>query len=314
MTSHLSKCKIPKVLAVVGPTASGKSILGLELAKSFNGEIVAADSMQMYRYLNIGTAKPSLETRSIVKHHLLDIIDPDEFYTAGNFVKDAEEAIQTVLNKRKIPILVGGTGLYLRALLNGLIQVPKISAKVENQVTQLWKSKGITGCFSLLSELDQLGSKKLHENDPTRVLRALKVKLETKQSILEFQVSHNFQDFNYQVLKLGIHHERLDLYHKINQRVIEMMDLGWIDETIKVLKMGFAETSLAFRAIGYSQVLGYLKGDMKQEEMVSDIQQKSRRFAKKQITWNKKENIHWVKYPVLSASLKATILEFIISR
>ncbi len=285
-----------RILAVVGPTAAGKTEIGITLAKETNGEVISVDSMQIYRGMDIGTAKPSPEMLSAVPHHLINILNPDQVYNAGMFAEDADRVIGELHRSGKTPVLVGGTGLYFRALINGIIDVPEISEEIRSRVRSLVSEQGVLECYRQLNELDPKSAELLHPNDVSRVSRALEVFWETGSSIKDFQEDHKFRQQRYDVYYVGVHWPREILYERINNRVHIMVEQGLIAETKDLLEMGYDENLPSMNSIGYKQSVAFLKGDISEEEMIADIQQKSRHYAKKQLTWYKKDtNVHWLK-------------------
>ncbi len=303
-----------RILAVVGPTAAGKTEIGITLAKETNGEVISVDSMQIYRWMDIGTAKPSPDMLSAIPHHLIDILTPDQEYNAGMFAEDADRIIQILQHAGKTPILVGGTGLYLRALINGIIDVPEISEEIRTRVRTLASEQGVLECYRQLKELDPKSAERLHPNDISRVSRALEVFWETGSSIKDFQEDHKFRQQRYEVYYVGSRWPRETLYERINRRVHLMVEQGLIAETKGLLEMGYNEHLPSMNAIGYKQSVAFLKGDISEVEMIADIQQKSRHYAKKQLTWYKKEpHIHWLKDNHLNDEDLKEIKQFLFS-
>lgn len=285
-----------RVIAIVGPTASGKTDLGLKLADEIGGEIISADSMQIYRWMDIGTAKPSQEILSSTPHHLIDILNPDQGYNAGKFAIDAKQIITKLHKEQKTAILLGGTGLYLRALFHGIIPVPDISPKVKEEVREMMECDGVQICHQKLMTIDPESAETLHPNDIARVTRALEVKLETGKSIREYQNAHQFRQQEYEVFQIANYWSREQLYERINLRVHWMVRDGLIEEVEKLLEMGYSPDLPSMNSIGYKQTVAHILGTMNREEMIEDIQQKSRRYAKKQLTWHRKDDsIHWLR-------------------
>lgn len=299
------------ILAVVGPTASGKTALGIDLARHLESEIISVDSMQVYRHMNIGTAKPTPKELKAAVHHMIDIREPDDPINAGEFCQIAAGIIQKLHQQGKVPVLVGGTGLYLRALVHGLIDVPDIPAEIHDEVWALWREKGVKSCHQKLAELDPESGNKLHPNDVSRILRALEVKLATGKSIQAFQNAHRFEEELYQVQYVALDWNREVLYERINQRVLQMVELGLIEETRELLEKGFPKELPALNSIGYQQAVKYLTGNMSLDEMIADIQQKTRRYAKKQLTWNRKnEDILYLQPDYTRSDLEDFITAF----
>ncbi len=284
-----------RIIAVIGPTASGKTEIGLKLAQRTGGEIISVDSMQIYRWMDIGTAKPTPEMRTSVPHHLIDILNPNQDYNSGKFASDADDIIQTLHSQGKPAILVGGTGLYFRALVHGIIPVPTISDSIKQEIRRMSSEKGTVYCHEKLSQLDSESAEKLHPNDISRISRALEVVMETGKSIQGFQQQHQFQQKRYDVLYLGANWSRDVLYDRINSRVYQMVNDGLIEEVKTLKKMGYQSDLPSLNSIGYKQAFAHINGKLSLEEMRADIQQKSRHYAKKQITWYRKDqSIQWL--------------------
>jgi tRNA dimethylallyltransferase len=285
-----------KVIALCGPTATGKSELAVELALRFNGEVINFDSQQFYQGLDIGTAKPTDEEKKGVPHHLYSILSPDEEMNAGKFLKLVDPVVEDVWKRGKVPILVGGTGLYLRAFEYGLFEVivPKeIREKVRAMVRE-----NLALAYEELKRLDPEYAKKVSPKDFVRISRALEVCLTTGKPFSEFHKSHSFAlaKPRYSILKIGLILEREELYNKINKRALEMINRGWVDEIKKLLDMGCSPSAKAFKAIGYRHIISYLKGEISLDTAIKLIQRDTRRYAKRQTTWFKKEkNIHWFR-------------------
>lgn len=284
----------PRVITINGPTASGKSELALLLAKKLGGQIISADSMQVFRGMDIGTSKPSAQERRQVVHHQLDVVDPDQHYSAGAFKEDSHRIIHD-LWQRKIPIIIaGGTGLYFRFCLYGVCDTPSVDEEVKSQVRAMHR-QGLEVCWQRLRELDGPIAKTLHPNDTTRILRALEVVLSTGHSLLEFQQRHGFQQHHFEQLSLGVSRERQELYERINQRTHLMFQAGWAEE-VEGLLQRFGKHAPGLKAIGYREIIEMLEGARPKQETIALIQQKTRNYAKRQITWFKKDkNIQWLE-------------------
>ena len=301
-----------KIVAIIGPTASGKTSLGIQLANLFNGEIISADSMQIYQYMDIGTAKPTPEELQAAPHHLIDITPPDLPLNAGMFVEHADKAIQIISQLGKVPIVLGGTSLYVRTLIEGMIGAPEAPPGIKKKIQQDIEEKGLDYCYQRLKALDPESALELHINDLSRIVRALEVYLTTGKSIKMLQKEHRFQDRRYQPFYIGLDWPREILYQRINERVKIMVQQGLIEETRGLLKKGYDKKLPALNSIGYRQAVLYLEGIMTQDEMIADIQQKTRRYAKKQMTWYRKNSeIHWLEGNQLNPEIHSGISEFL---
>lgn len=288
--------ELARIIAIIGPTASGKTEIGLQLARKIDGEIISVDSMQVYRWMDIGTAKPSVQMQAEVPHHLIDILNPDDSYNAGQFAKDADQVIAKLQQQNKPAILLGGTNLYVKALIHGIIPVPEISPDVKQGIQSQLRDKGLSCCYQQLQQLDPLSAQKLHPNDVSRILRALAVVTETGRSIQEFQQQHGFNQERYKVLFIGTRWPRDILYQRINQRTLLMVEEGLVDEAESLLWRGYSSNLPSMKSIGYKQAFAFLDDQINRAEMVAEIQQKSRHYAKKQLTWYRnKPDVQWLQ-------------------
>jgi tRNA dimethylallyltransferase len=276
------------VIVITGPTASGKTGLAISLAKEMNGEIVSADSMQIYKYMDIGTAKPSSEERLKVKHHMIDIIEPDKTYSVAQYKKDAEKCIEEIIEKGKHPIVVGGTGLYINALAYN-INFPDIQAdeSLRDELTQLAHIHGNDYVFNILEETDPQAANRLHPNNLKRVIRAIEIKRITGESIIDHEARSREipPKYNYKIFMIDT--DREILYQRINDRVDQMINDGLVNEVAQLIENGFIGTN-AMQAIGYKELAKYFSGAIALDEAIDLIKQESRRYAKRQITWIKK--------------------------
>ena len=283
------------ILVLLGVTASGKSKVALHLAKEFNGEIISSDSIQVYRRLNIGSAKPTLAELKSANHHLIDILDPNQNYNAGKFLTLAEKSLQDIYNKKKTPIVISGNMLYVRSLLYGLAEIPPIAKSIKEEVNQLYQ-KGIENCYKKLITLDPLVKGILNPVDKSRILRALEVFLATNKSIVTFQNEHKFKKLNYQPIFLEIKLEKELACKRIDERVLKMFQNGLIEE-VQGLLGDYCHTVPALQSIGYKQVSKFLNGETSKKDMIVEIQNKSRQYAKRQRTWFKRiENTYKLEY------------------
>lgn len=287
-----------KIVIILGPTCSGKTELAVRLAERFDGEIVNADSLQVYRGLQIGTAKPSQELRRRIPHHLIDIVAPDADFSASDFRREATLAISDILSRGRKAFVVGGTGLYIKALLKGLVDSPSGAENIRHELQEFVRANGSTALMCRLAEVDPDTAERLHPNDQLRIIRALEVYLLTGRPISRFRSEHDFSGNYYDYLPIGIAVERGELYRRIEERVDRMMAEGFLAEVQELQSRGFAAGLKPLRAIGYKELYAFLAGTHSLEEAVRLIKRDTRRYAKRQITWFKQDNeINWVEYP-----------------
>ena len=279
----------PKVVVIVGPTASGKTALSIELAKKINGEIISSDSMQIYKDMDIGTAKVTKEEAEGIKHYLIDCVSPDERYTVSDFKKDAENAIEEILAKGKTPIVVGGTGLYVNSLIYGIeYQDMKFDEQYRDELMKKAETEsGLKEIWDEANQIDPEAMKKISPNDKKRIVRVLEIfkatgKTKTEQEILSRQ---NGVKYDYKVF--GITMERGKLYSRINLRVDIMIEKG-LEEEVRNLVNKYTKFPTAMQGLGYKEVVEYFDGNLTYEEMIDKIKQESRRYAKRQLTWFRK--------------------------
>ena len=293
----------PKIVAIVGPTASGKSSLAIQLAQQFGGEIINADSMQVYRGLDIGTAKPSLEERKVVPHHLIDILDPEENYSAAHFRKEADEVIHR-LHQRKIRIFVaGGTGLYLKVLTRGIFVGPARNPDFRKALQRREEKEGSLALYQELQTRDPLAASRLHPRDISRIIRALEVYYLSGKPISTFQRDHQFKEKPYEVLKIGLFCDRNELNRRIEDRVNRMLQMGWIEEVRSLLNGGTKSDQKPMQSIGYRTIVSYLLDEVTFPEAVRLIQRDTRRYAKRQMTWFRADpQIKWFQAAPLDYS------------
>lgn len=300
------------IIIIQGPTASGKSELAVRLAESFSGEIINADSMQVYRGMDIGTAKPPREMLARVPHHLLGIIDPDMQFSAADFRREAENAIRDIIDRGKKVFVVGGTGLYIKALTKGLIDSPGGNDKLREELKEVARIHGNLDLYERLASVDPATAEKLHPNDLVRIIRALEVHEMTGRSMSEFRNLHRFENnSNYHCLKLGIAVDRTELYRRIDDRVDWMMEHGLVEEVEGLLAKGYSPCLKAMRSLGYSQICSFLAGEIPLEEAVNLIKRDTRRYSKRQMTWFRKDDeIKWFDYPSNIAIISNIVNEF----
>ena len=277
--------QMPEIVLLSGPTAVGKSAVALKVAREFNVEIVNGDSLQVYRYLNIGTAKPDLEERSLVPHHLFDILDPDQPFNAIDFQARADAVITDIHSRGSLPLVVGGTGLYLRTLLFGLCQMPEIDAEIRVELERRLIREGSEVLHAELARHDAPMAARLAPRDRTRVLRALETILTTGKSLAYFQEQHRFLNPRYRFLHIFLDLEREQLYQRINQRVEVMLARGFVDEVKGLLEKGFGAELKPLKSIGYRQIIEHLAGRLSLDQAIAGTKQATRRYAKRQLTW-----------------------------
>ena len=277
--------KKPRLIVILGPTAVGKTAAAIALARESGGEIVSADSMQVYRFLDIGTAKPTLEEQSLVKHHLIDVINPDEQFNAAMFIRLAEVIIGNLYDEGKPIFVVGGTGLYIKALLGGLFDGPDANEDLRGLYRQELKRFGKTYLYEKLKERDEQAAAQIDRNDIPRIIRALEVLELCGLSIVEKQRYHNFGDNLYESTKIGLMMERTELYKRIDQRTERMMEDGLVYEVEGLLSMGYHESLKPMQALGYKHIARLIKGSCNLEDAIRMIKRDTRHFAKRQMTW-----------------------------
>lgn len=284
----------PFVVALVGPTAAGKTAVGIELAERLNGEIVSADARQVYRFMDIGTAKPSLDERRRVPHHLVDIIDPDNEYSAGHFADDARAAISDVASRGRLPIVVGGSGLYLRAALDGLFEGPKADPDLRSRYEHLFRTKGETSLREELRAVDPESEADIEWGKPRRLIRALEVHALTGVPLSEHHRKQR-REALYEVLWIGIAPSRAELYRRIDLRAVEMVRQGLVDEVRGLSARGYSRTLNALNTVGYREVFDLIDGAIDERSMLRQIQTHTRQYAKRQMTWFRADGrIRWL--------------------
>nr|WP_246551853.1 tRNA (adenosine(37)-N6)-dimethylallyltransferase MiaA [Geobacter hydrogenophilus] len=285
--------------------------MALELAERIGGEIVNADSMQVYRGMDIGTAKPSQEERRRVPHHLYDIVDPDVNFTAADFREHASRAITEIGRRGKRVVLVGGTGLYIRILTQGLVDSPGGDDNIRRELEDRAHSEGLESLHRRLAAVDPVAAARLHPNDGVRIVRALEVFLLTGRPLSAFQEEHRFADEPYRCLKIGISVERELLYRRVEERVDRMIAEGLVEEVRGLLSAGYPATLKAMGSIGYREICAHLAGGFSLDEAVRLIKQNTRQYAKRQMTWFRRDSeIIWVEYPGKFDSILSTVMGF----
>ena len=287
-----------RLICICGPTASGKTALSVALAQQLHTEIISADSMQIYRGMDIGTAKPTEAERCGVPHHLLDICDPGEPFSVARYVELADAAAQDILRRGMIPVVAGGTGLYMDALIEcSTFTGDETDLSIREKYQRMAAEQGNIAVHECLRRVDPEGAARLHPNNLKRVIRALEVYEQTGMTLDAFNRLHKRPAPKYQAIKIGVcPAERQVLYERIDKRVDQMLADGLLDETRRLLERG-ALAGTAAQAIGYKELLGFLQGEQPLEECVALLKQHSRNYAKRQLTWLKRDdNIHWIYY------------------
>jgi tRNA dimethylallyltransferase len=285
----------PNLVAILGPTGSGKSDLALEIAQKFDGEIVNCDSLQVYRYFDIGTAKLPVQSRRGIPHHLIDLVAPDELFTAGEYARLGRAVIRDITARNHLPVIAGGTGFYLRALLDGLFEGPARDQQLRDRLANREKSRA-GSLHKLLNRLDPETASKIHPNDVPKVTRALEVCLIARRPVSELFRQGREPLRGYRILKIGLLPNRAALYERLDARCSEMFAAGLIDETRYILSLGFSPASKPFESHGYKQALQLLNGELTLKEAVNYAQRNTRRYAKRQTTWFRREtDLKWIK-------------------
>jgi tRNA dimethylallyltransferase len=291
------------LIVLVGPTASGKTSLALRLAEEFNGEIVSCDSVAVYREMEIGTAKPTHEERALIQHHMIDIASPDEACTAGDYSRQAREALAGITERGHLPIVAGGTGLYLRALIDGLFPAPPQKPGQRERLRKLAKTRGSAYLHRILTRLDTTAAAAIHANDVPKVIRAIEVSLAAEGPLgargrtpmtAQWQKGRDALT-GYRILRLGLNPPRQRLYERINQRAAAMFDRGLIEETERLIARYGAECR-PLTSLGYAEAVAVLQNQLSREQAVAQAQQGHRNYAKRQLTWFRREpNMHWLE-------------------
>ncbi|HKD63756.1 MAG TPA: tRNA (adenosine(37)-N6)-dimethylallyltransferase MiaA [Candidatus Acidoferrales bacterium] len=298
-----------RLIVILGPTASGKSALAIELARRLGGEILVCDSTQVYRHFDIGTAKVPLREQSGIPHHLVDLVEPDEIFTAGDYRRQALLALDDLRRRSTLPILAAGTGLYLRALLEGLADAPTRSEELRDRLRRSAEKRGSTHLHKILARLDPASAARIAPRDSQKIIRAIEMRILAGKPVAEiFRASratspddeHREVRINalegYAITKIGLAPPRPALYARIDARVNEMLAAGWLDEVRTLVSRGIAPDAKPFQFIGYSDLRAHLEGRLSLDAAVANIQQSTRRFAKRQLTWFRREpHVHWLE-------------------
>jgi len=285
----------PLLVVILGPTASGKTALSLALAERFAGEIVNCDSVAMYREFDIGTAKPSLSERTHAPHHLFDCVDPTEDVTAGEYARQARQVLAEIKSRGHLPIVVGGTGLYLRALLEGLFAGPERSEEWRERLRERAAQRGSQHLHRILQRLDLATADKIHPNDAPKLIRAIEVCLASRQKMSDLWEQGRDPLTGFRILRLGLDPDRSALYQRINDRAIQMFDRGLVEET-KLLIEKYGAVARPLSSLGYKQATEFLRGEVNRNDAIESAQQAHRNYAKRQMTWFRREpEVRWFR-------------------
>ncbi len=301
----------PRSVIICGPTGIGKTGFAVELARKFKGEIIGADSMQIYRRMDIGTAKPTPAERSLVRHHMVDIIDPDEPFDAEKYAVMALRSINSLEERGAVPFVTGGTGLYIKSLVLGLFDTDAVDLLIRQRLKAEAEEKGSQFLYKRLMDCDPDTAEKLHANDTYRIIRALEIYEITGKPISEYHRYHRFKARRLNTLTFGLEMDRERLYARIDARVDRMIQAGLLDEVQRLLAAGYAPELKSMQSIGYRHMVEFLEGHMDWEETVRTLKRDTRRYAKRQMTWfNADPEIVWVP-PKLSDDIEKRVSDFL---
>jgi tRNA dimethylallyltransferase len=291
----IDRSLLPKIVVICGPTGVGKTGFGIAVARYFNAEVVGADSMQIYRCMDIGTAKPTAQEKASVAHHMVDIIDPDHDFDAAVYAQQARACIDNLISKKKLPLVVGGTGLYIKSLIYGLSKGAPADSTIRRQLQLELSQSGLAGMYEQLAQEDPEAARRIHPNDRYRILRALEVYRITGQSIYEHHQAHGFRCPRFEVMTLGLTMPREQLYERINRRVDVMLAEGLKEEVQQLLDRGYAAQLKSMQSLGYRHMTAHLLDRIPWTQTVETLKRDHRRYAKRQLTWFKAhEGVHWL--------------------
>ena len=303
----------PKLVIILGPTGAGKSEVAIDVALQVDGEIINADSQLVYRHMDIGTAKPPASVREKVAHHLIDVVNPDEEFNAALYRESALKAIQEVTARRKRAIVCGGTGLYMRALTQGLFVGPAKNPEVRRRLEEEAQGKGLDALYERLRQADPDATRWIHPNDRYRIVRALEVFALTGKGISHWQKEHGFKESAFEQLKIGLNRERQELYALINQRCDEMIARGLVEEVKGLVKKGYSLDLPALQSVGYRQIGLHLRGRLSLDEAVALIKRDTRHLAKRQLTWFRADReIRWFQPERERGKIQEAVKQFCI--
>jgi len=299
------------LVVICGPTGIGKTRVAIEVAEAFGGEIVSADSMQVYRYMDIGTAKPTPAEQMQAVHHMIDIVDPDQAYNAARYVLEARRIIRRLHTQNLLPLVVGGTGLYIKALTRGLFAGGKGDPRIRKRLKDEMAACGVEYLYDRLGRFDPESAQKIHSHDAYRIIRALEIFEKTQQTMSQHQREHGFGASRYNVLKIGLAMDRALLYNRIDRRVDEMLAAGLQDEVASLLARGYAHDLKSMQSIGYRHMLDLIRGKLSLEEAARTLKRDTRRYAKRQMTWFRADpEIIWLS-PGKRACIGRIVTDFI---
>jgi tRNA dimethylallyltransferase len=302
----------PKLVIIVGPTAVGKSDIVMDLAAQFDAEIISADSQQVYRYMDIGTAKPTREQRESIPHHLIDVVDPDEDFNAAMFRQLATDSANKITAAGNNIVICGGTGLYIKALTQGLFVGPGRDPHIREALESAIDEQGLGALYQRLERVDPASALRIHPHDRQRITRALEVYESTGRKISEWQNQHAFNDLAFNVLKLGLHRQRAELYQRIEQRCDSMIQGGLIDEIKGLVENGYGLDLKSMQSVGYRHIGLFLKARMPLNNALSLMKRDTRRLAKRQLTWFRSDReIHWFDPERERNNLKEALKNFL---
>jgi tRNA dimethylallyltransferase len=305
--------KKPKIVIILGPTAVGKTDLALDFASVFDGEIISADSMQVYRHLDIGTSKPTRQERERVPQHLIDIVNPDEEFNAALFHGLADAVIEKLQGKKNI-FVVGGTGLYIRTLTGGIIEGPGPDETLRKGYREALEKEEREILYGRLQKLDPRASERIHPHDTVRIVRALETVELAGEPISEKQRRHGFRQVRYECLKVGLYRDRGELYHRIDSRASQMIEAGLVKETEKIIGMGYSEILKPLQSLGYKHIIRYIRKELTLEEALKLMQRDTRHYARRQMTWFRGEgDIEWF-HPDEAGPIRLRIEKFLQGR
>jgi tRNA dimethylallyltransferase len=299
---------------ILGPTAVGKTELALDLAQRLNAEIVSADSMQIYRRMNIGTAKPNMAERRGIPHHLIDIVDPDTPFTVSDYQQYFDEAVESIRRRGRIPLVVGGTGLYIRAVTRRFrIPTPASDVKLREKLKQRAAVEGPEKLFAELKAVDPLAAQRIHPNDQKRVIRALEVYLSSGRPISDW-LENAQEPIAEGTVMIGLEREREALYERINLRVDQMVQNGLLDEVKALVEAGYSPDLPSMQGLGYKELIPVIQGEVDLENAVELLKKRTRNYAKRQISWFKREPVHWFSMDEEYFQLLRKIISFLEGR